>query len=122
MARVLVVEDDPETLETLGRLFTRLGHQVVLARDGVEAMKRLSAEPIDLLFTDLVMPDQDGLGLIREVKRDQPGLLIIAFSGAGVGGPVDYLKAARLIGADATLAKPFSTEEMIEAVERVLSG
>ena len=77
-------------------------------------------DPTDLIVTDLIMPHKEGLELITELRRDFPGVRIIAISGGGRLGPEEYLPIARKLGALHTLAKPFDRKDLLEAVEDVL--
>ena len=121
MARVLVADDNPQLRRLLGLLLRAEGHEVVEAADGAEALRACRAAPFDLLLCDLVMPNKEGLETIREARRDFPGLKIVAMSG-GVRSGGDFLKVARLMGADAALAKPFTRQELLDALGEVLTG
>lgn len=121
MAHILVVDDDPEIRDTLRRLLVLAGHSVEVASDGLEARRRLEEESFDLLLTDVVMPDQDGLGLIQETRRAWPGVRIIAASGGGLGRADEYLKVARLLGARSLLQKPFNHQDILDTVQEVLT-
>ena len=119
MAHILVTDDDLEIRQLLCLLLRRDGHEVVEAADGAEALRALREAPFDLLLCDLVMPNKEGLETIRAARRAFPGLRIVAMSG-GMRGGRDFLKVARLLGADAVLAKPFSGQELLDAVGHVV--
>ena len=107
MARILVV-DDEEGIRTLIRnMLVREGHQVTTACDGVEALRVVDSQAVDLVITDLIMPEMEGVEMISELRRRFPAIKIIAMSGGGMGGAVDYLRLAKALGAGQTLAKPF---------------
>jgi DNA-binding response OmpR family regulator len=97
------------------------GHTVLEAADGKTAMHCLKAEPIDLLVTDIVMPEKDGLEVIMEIRRTLPSLKVLALSGGGRISPFSYLALARKLGADAVLAKPFEMHVVLNTVARLLA-
>mgnify|MGYP001486876547 FL=1 len=117
MARILVV-DDEEGIRTLIRnMLVREGHQVTTACDGVEALRVVDSQAVDLVITDLIMPEMEGVEMISELRRRFPAIKIIAMSGGGMGGAVDYLRLAKALGAGQTLAKPFTREVLLKMVE-----
>lgn len=121
MARILVIDDDPLLRRVMRRILERSGHDAMEAVDGVEGMRLVRESPPDLVVTDLLMPEKDGIETIQELRAEFPHIPIVAVSGAGrieEGGP---LLDAHLYGADASLAKPFSAAELIEIVTLVLS-
>ena len=122
MATILLVDDDDEFLAILSAVLTRAGYQVVVAFDGQRAMKLYRSRPTDLVITDLVMPEKEGLELIGELKQLNSKVKIIAMSGAGRNALPDYLKMAKALGAQRVLAKPFSQREILEAVSEALQG
>lgn len=116
-ASVLVV-DDEEGIRDLFRLtLAAAGYKVVEAKDGREAMARLREEPFDLLITDLVMPEREGIEMIETLRKQRPDLKIVAVSGA-FGGM--FLKVAKALGANATLAKPVSPDALLATVRNML--
>ena len=98
----------------------KAGHQVTSAADGKAALRLLGEGQVDLVITDIVMPEMDGLELIRSIRKASPATKIIGMSGGGRGTPSDYLAIAQSFGAALTLAKPFSLEDLIAAVDSVL--
>ncbi len=121
MSRILVVDDDPELRSTLQRLLEIKGHKVVLAADGRAAETALTGEPFDLMVTDIVMPDQDGLEVIRITRSTHPDLPIIAISGGGRLRTGNYLQVAKAMGAVVALEKPFDFEELLTAIDAALN-
>lgn len=114
---ILVVDDEDGIRNLLQELLESAGHHAVVAADGREALKVLAQdEVVDLVITDLVMPNQDGVETVQEIRRRYPRTKIIAMSGA-FGG--QFLRTAELLGASATLAKPISAAGLIEAVNKV---
>jgi CheY-like chemotaxis protein len=121
MARILVVDDDDQVRSLIARLLLRQGYQVVEASDGAQALRLFRDDPADLIITDLIMPGREGIETIAELRRDCPGVKIIAMSGGGRVGPVSYLQLASKLGAERTFAKPFDHAEMLEAVREMLA-
>jgi len=122
MARILVIDDDSQVLDMLQKALQRAGYDVMATSRALEAMPLFKKETADLLITDIFMPEQEGLGTIREFRREVPDLKIIAISGGGTDGSLEYLQTAKLFGADRTLAKPFARKEMLEAVGELLEN
>jgi CheY-like chemotaxis protein len=120
MARILVVDDNVRLRAVVRDILTQAGHEVETAGNGIEACQILKRLPVDLLITDIIMPDQEGIQTIISLRRDYPGLRIIAMSGDGCDNAGFYLEMAREFGADITLHKPFSRAQIIEAVEGLL--
>jgi CheY-like chemotaxis protein len=117
--RVLVVDDDAGVRDVVRSMLESAGYQVVVAENGKEAMKLLETERADLILTDLVMPEQEGIETIKTLRREYPDLKVIAMSGA-FGG--DYLRIAAYLGAHATLAKPIQMNTLLRLVEKTLSA
>jgi CheY-like chemotaxis protein len=122
MTSILLVDDDDEFRAMLGEVLTRAGYQVALEPDGQRAIDHYASHRTDLVITDLVMPEKEGIQLIVELKRLNSKVKIIAVSGAGQSFLEEYLKLAKILGAQRVLAKPFSEEEVLEAVRQVLDG
>jgi len=120
MSRILVVDDDESFRQPLCQTLLCAGHEVLAAGDGREALKLYRRQPIDLVISDLVMPGKEGIETMLELRRLQPDLKIIAMSGGGYIQCIDYLQMARRLGANRTLAKPFTAQEVIEAVTSLL--
>lgn len=120
MARILIVDDDEIFGKVLEQILLRQGYEIVRAHNGKEALRRYNRRTIDLVLTDLIMPDLEGIELIMELQRQDSGIKIIAMSGGGRGAPSEYLPIARQLGAVQTLAKPFSNEELIAVIKATL--
>src|SRR5260221_1697721 len=118
MARILVIDDDPDMRDMLGQTLKSAGHEVALAADGQEGVHQCRARPADLVVTDIYMPNREGLETIMELRNGFPDIAIIAMSGRATAGTM--LSIARKLGAEEVLQKPFVTEELRTAVERVL--
>lgn len=101
---------------------TKYGHTVVEARNGKEGLKLFSDTPVDLVITDLVMPESDGFELLHELRKQQPQVKIIVISGGLKGDIENFLTMARRLGAGQALAKPFSNDELNVAINTLLSA
>jgi CheY-like chemotaxis protein len=118
MARILVIDDDTEMRAMLEQTLRSAGHEVALAEDGKQGVALYRAQPAALVLTDLFMPNREGLETIIELRKDYPGILIIAMCGKpGAGG---LLSIAQRLGAARVIQKPFHPHELLQAVEEVL--
>lgn len=122
VARILIIDDDTAVRATLRRILERAGHTVVEAADGRRGVEQHRQAPADLVITDVFMPEQDGLQTIRQLKREAPGVKIIAISGGNAGGTLDLREHAEMMGASKSLAKPFEPQAVLAAVREVLGG
>jgi CheY-like chemotaxis protein len=118
---ILVVDDEPGIRELLCLMLEAAGHNVVAAEDGIQAPKVLAAQPIQVVITDLLMPERDGLEFIAEIRKKFPGVKIIAMSGGGHIARDSYLRIAKNFGAHVLLEKPFSQSGVLAAIESVMS-
>lgn len=116
MAAILVVDDDALIRTTMRKLLGKVGYTVYEAGTGVEAELVVADHRIDLLITDIIMPEKEGLSLVRELRKRLPQLKIIAMSGGGRSGAFSVLDAAAQFGANAILRKPFRGTELLDAV------
>jgi YesN/AraC family two-component response regulator len=121
MKRILIIDDDFHVGDMLERLLRKAGYDSQLAENGVEAMKMHRENPMDLVITDIIMPEKEGIEIISEFKRDYPTVKLIAISGGGRIGPANYLKMAKLLGAERTFAKPVDTSQLLSAIEELLA-
>jgi DNA-binding response OmpR family regulator len=117
---ILLVDDDDQFREMLSEALTGEGFQVREASDGGQGIKHYVEQPTDIVITDLVMPEKEGLEMIVEMKRLHAEVRIIAMSGGGRGSSQNYLKMAKAFGALVVLAKPFSHHEILGAITQVL--
>ena len=122
MPSILVVEDDAALRRLFEQMLLRDGHEVTIAADGAQALKLIEAMSFDVVVTDLIMPEMEGLSLLRELRHLKSPPKIIAMSGGGRGSATDYLEIAAMLGAAATLSKPFTHQQLTEAVERVMTA
>ena len=118
--RVLVIDDTAEVREMIGKMLSDEGYDVLEAANGKEGMQIISSEPeIDLVITDLIMPEKEGIETIREIKQDYSHIRILAISGGGKIDAQNYLAIAKGMGADLTLSKPFVKQDLLKAVQEL---
>jgi DNA-binding response OmpR family regulator len=122
MAGVLIVEDDKELREMIALSLTRRKFTVLEAVNGKDAIMRFKPSITELVVTDLIMPEEDGLKVIMRLRELKPSLKVIAISGGGKAGPGSYLNLARALGADAIFSKPFSINDLVAKIEELLGG
>ena len=120
MERILVIDDDAQVLDAFHLVLEGEGYEVLKASDGNEGIKLHREDPVDLIITDLVMPEKEGIETIRELTAEFPEVKIIAISGCGRVTPGDYLPMAKLFGAKRTLAKPIERNDLVKTVKEVL--
>lgn len=120
MARILVIDDEPAMRQMLRHMLEGVGYEVMDAGDGVAGMDLFRQSPADLVVTDILMPERDGLELIRLLLREYPDVKIIATSGGGRIRRADYLMPAQEFGAHRTLSKPFERQQLLDAVAELL--
>ena len=116
MTRILLIDDEPAVRSVLARLLTAEGHEVLAIPDGSRAVEFVEEGEIELVITDLLMPGQEGMATIGELRARWPALPILAISGGGRLSAGELLPVARSLGATATLPKPISGDRLCEAV------
>jgi DNA-binding response OmpR family regulator len=121
MKKILVIDDDESLLKMMGELLTRSGYEVIQAVDGNQGLRQFYATHPDLVITDIIMPDKEGLEVIMELHKQTPRPKIIAISGGGKLKPESYLPLAERLGADHILEKPFLPKELITLIKDLLS-
>lgn len=123
MPSILLVDDDPLVRASTRRVLERSGHTVIEVGDGFEAIQVVAEGPVDLVVTDILMPDIDGIRLILELREQRPEIPIVAISGGGKMVALDLLLAdAEELGAVACIPKPFEIDELLDAVARALGS
>ena len=120
MATILIIDDEKAILGFLKERLMGEGFNVLTASDGKEGINLFNCNQVDLVVTDIIMPDKDGFVTIMELKKICPDIKIIAMSGGGRGLPEYYLDTAKGFGAKYTFEKPFKTSELVEAVHELL--
>lgn len=124
MARVLVADDDELVRRTIALTLQRAGHDVAVAADGEKALALLEKSggaPVDLVISDLIMPEIDGIGLILALRKRFPAVKIVAISGGARINADDYLRMTKSLGAHVTLPKPFTPDQLLAAVDEALT-
>jgi DNA-binding response OmpR family regulator len=121
MPGVLIVEDDKELREMLKLALLRRQFTVLEAENGKVAITHFKPLITDVVVTDLIMPEEDGLKVVIKLRELKPSIKIIAISGGGKVGPGSYLNLAKALGADATYSKPFSINEVVIKIEELLN-
>ena len=118
MASVLIIDDDQTTRALIGIALEEIGHQASYAHDGEEGVDMIKAQPYDVVFMDLALPDKNGLVAMQEIMEEFPSTKIIAISGVETG----MLPRAMDYGATMTLQKPLQPKQVQDAVEDLLQG
>ena len=116
---ILVVDDEPGIRELLCMMLESAGNTVYSAKDGNDASQVMASTPVDVVITDLLMPECDGLEFITEIRKNFPNVRIIAMSGGGHIARESYLRIAKNFGAHFILEKPFSQAGILGAIELV---
>lgn len=121
-SKVLIIDDDAALLRLMSMAFKAAGYQTVAADNGRAGIVMAGAHRPDLVVTDIVMPDVEGIGCIRAIKQGARPPKVIAISGAGRARGADYLSWARHLGADDVLAKPFRMSELMKMSNSVIAN
>src|SRR5262245_42634294 len=121
MAKILVVEDDAQMRLLLRRALEAAGHQVVDAENGAKGLKRFGESHADLVVTDIIMPDKEGIQTIIELKQSDPQIKVLGISGGGRTENLEFLRIAKKSGADRVMAKPFRTADFVKTVAELLA-
>ncbi|MBG89635.1 MAG: response regulator [Verrucomicrobiales bacterium] len=119
MARVLIIDDEPQIRSLLKRFLTQAGYEVDQAADGLEGVKAMDDNPADLIVTDILMPKQEGLETIRQIREKHPDAKIIAMSGGSQLTAMDFLPIAEKFGASRVFHKPLDFTALVDAVKEL---
>jgi DNA-binding response OmpR family regulator len=119
-ATVLVIDDDPDMVESLAMMLGDHGFPVLTANDGVRGLEMFREYKPAVVLSDILMPEQDGIEVIMTMRRERPGVKIIAISGSGRIGTTDFLTMARKLGADATFEKGHKAGELLGLLKTML--
>jgi CheY-like chemotaxis protein len=120
MSRILVIDDEPAIRTVLQTVLTREGHAVRCAKNGKEGLAAFAEDKPDLVITDIIMPEKEGIETIQTIRTADPLIPIIAISGGGRAANMDFLPLAVKFGATATLTKPFGAAVLLNLVRSVL--
>lgn len=121
MFKILLIDDEANILFMLKKMLERYGYETELALNGAEGIEKFKKSNPDLVITDIIMPEKEGLETIREMKRIKSDLKIIAMSGGGKVSAENYLTIAKIFGASKLIAKPFTIKDMLSAVRELLN-
>lgn len=131
MASVLIIDDELEVGLALRRILERAGYTVATATESADGLAQFARAPADVVITDIIMPKQHGVEVIAAIRAQRPATRIVAISGGGNFGPLEYqpeaittsayLAAAQRAGADAVLTKPFDKDDLLKTLQRLLS-
>lgn len=117
MKQVLVIDDNAAIGEMIARMLAGEAFHCTMLLSGEDLADHLRRAHFDLIITDILMPDVEGIEIIREVRHDFPEIPIIAMSGGGHSIGIDVLKSAQQLGARAVLAKPFTRKDLLAAID-----
>ncbi len=122
MDRVLIIDDEELVRVTVRQILENAGYEICEASDGRQALEDYKVSRPDLVITDIIMPDKEGIETIIELRAMDPDAKIIAISGGGRIGANDYLELAKRLGANQVIAKPLNSEKLLQAVETVMAA
>lgn len=120
MAHILVIDDEDLVRFTVEQILIAAGHVVATIGNGTAGVRRQRETPFDLVITDIMMPEPDGIETIRALKAEFPDLPIIAISGGGRMGNLDYLEMAKDFGVASAIQKPFTPEDILARIDAAL--
>ncbi len=120
MSHIIVIDDDCQVRLMLKKMLESEGYRVTVASNGNEGIKSQRDNPADLIITDLIMPEKEGIETISELKQEFPDIKIIAMSGGGKNEPGVYLHAAKIIGAIHTFHKPIKKDELLGTIKSLI--
>jgi len=120
MNKILLIDDDNHFREMFAELLKRENYEVIETTDGRNALTLFDNHQPDLVITDIIMPDKEGIETILDLKKQHPNVKIIAISGGGRTNAMDNLRSARLLGASVTFEKPFDNKEVLNSIAELL--
>jgi CheY-like chemotaxis protein len=121
MQHILIIDDDKAIQSIFTQLLENNGYSVETASEGREGLRKLKARTPDLIITDIMMPEMDGLEMVTYIRRNHPDLPVIAISGGMQAAPVNFLPMAKQFGACKVFEKPLALATLLEAVQELLS-
>lgn len=120
MKKLLVIDDDEQFRTFMSEALNDKGYEVLTASEGNEGLKCIARQHPDLVITDIVMPEKEGVEMIMELQQSDSSIPIIAMSGGNLGNADSYLKMAKKLGASAVISKPFRLDELITEIDNLL--
>lgn len=121
MKTVLVVEDNLIVKETIKKILIQEGYNVIDAKNGIEGISKFKEHKPDLIITDILMPEEDGIGMLNEIRKSYSDFKVIAMSGGGQIPAHDLLDMASVSFADISLEKPISKRDLLKSVKKLLN-
>jgi YesN/AraC family two-component response regulator len=121
MYSVLIIEDDQFVQNMLKQTFERAGYEVATASNGRIGLQLYRCKPFDVVITDLIMPEMEGIETISSLRKGNPNVQVIAISGGGRNKPEDYLELAMKLGAKTTFTKPLDRQKLLAAVKEMVA-
>lgn len=122
MARILIIDDEPQIRKMMRRMFENEGHDVLEAQNGSVGVQTQQKTPADVVITDIIMPEKEGIETIRDLRREFPKLKIVAMSGGGRINSKSYLSLAEKLGASRTFCKPIEKKKLLSIVQELLEN
>ena len=122
MQRILIIDDERDVRDSVKGVLDLAGYEAVTAENATDALEQLGRTPTDLVITDIIMPEKEGIETIRDIRDACPGAKIIAISGGGRIGNTDFLRIARQLGASDVIAKPLDPDHFINIVRERLAA
>jgi CheY-like chemotaxis protein len=122
MQKILIIDDNSAVRSTMARILELAGYETITASDGNEGLIRMRQDKPDLIITDIIMPEKEGIETIRQILIERPGAKIMAVSGGGRHANMDFLEVARKLGAMEVLEKPFEPDELVNRVSRCMNA
>jgi len=120
MLKILIIDDEAPIRKLLRKLFEKNEYKVLEATNGIQGIKLFNEQHPDLIISDLIMPEKEGLETIRDIKKLNPHVPIIAISGGGITDPKMYLDLASKFGATRTFSKPIDNKVLLSAIKEIL--
>jgi len=121
MKKLLIIDDDEQFRAFMSEALSDRAYEVLTASDGNAGLKCIASENPDLVITDIVMPEKEGVEVIMELQKSEISIPIIAMSGGNLGNADSYLKMAKKLGADSVISKPFQLNDLIAEIEKLLN-
>jgi len=118
--KILLIDDDLYFREMFTELLLRNNYEVIELSDGRLANEYYKKYRPDVVITDIIMPEKEGIETILDLKKESPDIKIIAISGGGRSNPMDNLRPAKLLGANITFEKPFDNKEILKAIKLLI--